>query len=488
MADIAQEDINVLADFADECRHDPYKFVMLAFPWGEGSLEGKEGPDEWQISVLQEIGAGLKSADQIVREAVASGHGIGKSALVAWLILWAIGTHPNTRGVVTANTETQLRTKTWPELAKWYQLWILKDFFEYTATAIYSREADKEKNWRIDAVPWSKQNTEAFAGLHNEGNRTIVIFDEASAIENVIWEVSEGAMTDDNTEIIWCVFGNPTRNSGRFYDCFHKQRNLWHTRQIDSRTVKISNKARLEEWRQLYGEDSDWFKVRVCGEFPSASDKQFIPTDLVEEARKRVLKQSQFEFAPVIIGVDPAWTGEDALTIYLRQGLYCKRLLKMAKNENDIEVAGILARLEDEHHADAVFIDLGYGTGIKSAGDAWGRNWTLIAFGGKSNRPDCRNKRAAMWADMKDWLRNGGVLPFDDQELADDLCGPETVPNTSGLVQLESKDKMRERGQQSPNCADALALTFAQPVISRRQMEYWPENNSREEYNPWHGL
>ena len=304
MADIAQEDINVLADFADECRHDPYKFVMLAFPWGEGSLEGKEGPDEWQISVLQEIGAGLKSADQIVREAVASGHGIGKSALVAWLILWAIGTHPNTRGVVTANTETQLRTKTWPELAKWYQLWILKDFFEYTATAIYSREADKEKNWRIDAVPWCKQNTEAFAGLHNEGNRTIVIFDEASAIENVIWEVSEGAMTDDNTEIIWCVFGNPTRNSGRFYDCFHKQRELWHTRQIDSRTVKISNKARLEEWRQLYGEDSDWFKVRVRGEFPSASDKQFIPTDLVEEARKRLLKKSQFDFAPVIIGVD----------------------------------------------------------------------------------------------------------------------------------------------------------------------------------------
>ena len=354
MADIAQEDINVLADFADECRHDPYKFVMLAFPWGEGSLEGKEGPDEWQISVLQEIGAGLKSADQIVREAVASGHGIGKSALVAWLILWAIGTHPNTRGVVTANTETQLRTKTWPELAKWYQLWILKDFFEYTATAIYSREADKEKNWRIDAVPWSKQNTEAFAGLHNEGNRTIVIFDEASAIENVIWEVSEGAMTDDNTEIIWCVFGNPTRNSGRFYDCFHKQRELWHTRQIDSRTVKISNKARLEEWRQLYGEDSDWFKVRVRGEFPSASDKQFIPTDLVEEARKRVLKQSQFEFAPVIIGVDPAWTGEDALTIYLRQGLYCKRLLKMAKNENDIEVAGMIARFEDEYNADAM--------------------------------------------------------------------------------------------------------------------------------------
>ena len=111
----------------------------------EGSLEGKEGPDEWQIAVLKEIGAGLKTADQIVREAVASGHGIGKSALVAWLILWAIGTHPNTRGVVTANTETQLRTKTWPELAKWYQLWILKDFFEYTATAIFSKEPDKEK-------------------------------------------------------------------------------------------------------------------------------------------------------------------------------------------------------------------------------------------------------------------------------------------------------------------------------------------------------
>lgn len=489
LPEVAPEDVDALADYLIECEHDPFKFVMLSFPWGEPGtpLADKTGPDQWQKELLNAIKDGLKTPDEVIRTAVASGHGIGKSTLVAWLILWGLSTCVEARGVVTANTEDQLRGKTWPELAKWYQMWIAKDFFVYTATAIFSAGPEREKTWRFDAVTWSKTNTEAFAGLHNEGKRVMLIFDEASGIDPIVWEVAEGAMTDDNTEIIWCAFGNPTRNSGRFYDCFHKHRDSWRRWQIDSRSVAITNKRILEEWRQMYGEDSDFFKVRVRGVFPSASDLQFIGTELVEEARKRTLKESQFDFAPVIIGMDPAWTGADALTIYLRQGLYCKRLLKVAKNENDIEVAGILARLEDEHHADAVFIDLGYGTGIKSAGDAWGRNWTLIAFGGKSTRPDCKNKRAAMWADMKDWLRNGGVLPYDDQELADDLCGPETVPNTSGLIQLESKDKMRERGQQSPNCADALALTFAQPVLSRKQIEF-EQQTQIEKYDPFKGM
>ena len=147
----------------------------------------------------------------------------------------------------------------------------------------------------------------------------------------------------------------------------------------------------------------------------------------------------------------------------------------------------MIARLEDEYKADAVFIDLGYGTGIKSAGDAWGRNWTIIAFGGKSARPDCRNKRAEMWANGKDWLMNGGVLPYEDQELADDLTGPETAPTDDGKIQLESKDSMKKRGVPSPNCADALMLTFAQPVLSHRQREVAEYNalEQRSEYDPF---
>ena len=161
--------------------------------------------------------------NQAIQLAVASGHGIGKTALVSWIILWAISTKPDARGVVTANTETQLKTKTWAELGKWFHMFIGKDFFSLTATALFAKDSAHERTWRIDMVPWCERNTEAFAGLHNKERRILVVFDEASAIPDVIWETTEGALTDANTEIIWCVFGNPTRNTGRFRECFPGQ-------------------------------------------------------------------------------------------------------------------------------------------------------------------------------------------------------------------------------------------------------------------------
>jgi hypothetical protein len=454
--------------------HDPLAFVYFAYPWGEPGtpLENMEGPDEWQIQILKDIGEQLKKGKDLqtaIQEAVASGHGIGKSALISWLIHFAISTHENTRGVVTANTEGQLRTKTWPELSKWHNMFIAKDLFTYTATAIFSSDKDYEKTWRIDAIPWSKNSPESFAGLHNQGNRILVLFDEASAIDDVIWEVTEGALTDANTEIIWCAFGNPTRNSGRFRECFRKYRKFWNTYQIDSRTVKISNKAKIEEWLEAYGEDSDFFKVRVRGVFPSASDLQFISTEIADKAQKQVYKPGQFEHLPVIIGVDPAWTGSDSLEIVMRQGYYMKPLASIPKNDDDWRMAQLIAQFEDEYKADAVFIDMGYGTGIYSIGKQLGRKWRLIEFGGKSNDPVYLNMRAYMWGQMKEWLREGGSIPPNDQALYDDIVGPEAIIDKNGHIQLESKKDMKDRGLPSPNKGDALALTFAARVVKKSE-------------------
>jgi hypothetical protein len=454
--------------------HDPLAFVYFAYPWGEPGtpLENMEGPDEWQIQILKDIGEQLKKGKDLqtaIQEAVASGHGIGKSALISWLIHFAISTHENTRGVVTANTEGQLRTKTWPELSKWHNMFIAKDLFTYTATAIFSSDKDYEKTWRIDAIPWSKNSPESFAGLHNQGNRILVLFDEASAIDDVIWEVTEGALTDANTEIIWCAFGNPTRNSGRFRECFRKYRKFWNTYQIDSRTVKISNKAKIEEWLEAYGEDSDFFKVRVRGVFPSASDLQFISTEIADKAQKQVYKLGQFEHLPVIIGVDPAWTGSDSLEIVMRQGYYMKSLASIPKNDDDWRMAQLIAQFEDEYKADAVFIDMGYGTGIYSIGKQLGRKWRLIEFGGKSNDPVYLNMRAYMWGQMKEWLREGGSIPPNDQALYDDIVGPEAIIDKNGHIQLESKKDMKDRGLPSPNKGDALALTFAARVVKKSE-------------------
>lgn len=454
--------------------HDPLAFVYFAYPWGEPGtpLEDMEGPDEWQIQILKDIGEQLKKGKDLqtaIQEAVASGHGIGKSALISWLIHFAIATHENTRGVVTANTEGQLRTKTWPELSKWHNMFIAKDLFTYTATAIFSSDKDYEKTWRIDAIPWSKNSPESFAGLHNQGNRILVLFDEASAIDDGIWEVTEGALTDANTEIIWCAFGNPTRNSGRFRECFRKYRKFWNTYQIDSRTVKISNKAKIEEWLEAYGEDSDFFKVRVRGVFPSASDLQFISTEIADKAQKQVYKLGQFEHLPVIIGVDPAWTGSDSLEIVMRQGYYMKSLASIPKNDDDWRMAQLIAQFEDEYKADAVFIDMGYGTGIYSIGKQLGRKWRLIEFGGKSNDPVYLNMRAYMWGQMKEWLREGGSIPPNDQALYDDIVGPEAIIDKNGRIQLESKKDMKDRGLPSPNKGDALALTFAARVVKKSE-------------------
>ena len=454
--------------------HDPLAFVYFAYPWGEPGtpLEDMEGPDEWQIQILKDIGEQLKKGKDLqtaIQEAVASGHGIGKSALISWLIHFAISTHENTRGVVTANTEGQLRTKTWPELSKWHNMFIAKDLFTYTATAIFSSDKDYEKTWRIDAIPWSKNSPESFAGLHNQGNRILVLFDEASAIDDVIWEVTEGALTDANTEIIWCAFGNPTRNSGRFRECFRKYRKFWNTYQIDSRTVKISNKAKIEEWLEAYGEDSDFFKVRVRGVFPSASDLQFISTEIADKAQKQSYKPGAFKHLPVIIGVDPAWTGSDSLEIVMRQGYSMKSLASIPKNDDDWRMAQLIAQFEDEYKADAVFIDMGYGTGIYSIGKQLGRKWRLIEFGGKSNDPVYLNMRAYMWGQMKEWLREGGSIPPNDQALYDDIVGPEAIIDKNGRIQLESKKDMKDRGLPSPNKGDALALTFAARVVKKSE-------------------
>lgn len=481
---------NQLVDDIAGFEKDPLGFVLYAFPWSEGSLKKWDGPKKWQRDVLKEIGEKLQQLEDpddafetAIQTAIASGHGIGKSALVAWIILWGMSTYEDTKGVVTANTENQLKTKTWAEVSKWHALSINKHWFKFTATALFSSDPDHERTWRFDMVAWSERNTEAFAGLHNEGKRIIVIFDEASAIPDAIWEVTEGALTDEETQIMWFAFGNPTRNTGRFRECFRRYKHRWNHRQIDSRDVEGTNKSQIESWIEDYGADSDMVKVRVRGMFPNVSIRQFIPTDLVDKAFGKHLRESQYNFAPKIITCDPAWSGDDELVIAMRQGLMFKVLDVMAKNDNDVLVANKIAQFEDQENADAVFIDLGYGTGIVSAGRTMGRDWILVGFGEKSGDEGCANKRAEMWNEAKKWLFEGGAIP-PDQGLYDDLIGPETVPRLDGKILIESKEAMKKRGLPSPNKGDSLALSFAHPVV--KKSDYSGEvGKALTEYDPF---
>ena len=487
--DLSEQDREAIAELCVECATDPVAWAERAYDWGHGELANHDGPRGWQADLLGAVRDHLQNPDthyKPLQLAVSSGHGIGKSAAVGMLINWAMSTCVDCKVVVTANTESQLRTKTSPEVAKWFKLSVTADAFTSNIMSIKSSDQGHDESWVCDFLTWSENNTEGFAGLHNAGKRIVVVYDEASGISDKVWSVTEGALTDMDTEIIWVAFGNPTQATGRFRECFRKYKHRWVTRQIDSRTVEGTNKEFLQSLVDDYGEDSDIVKVRVRGLFPSMSQRQFISEVDVDSAYGKTLRREDFEFAATIIGVDPSWDGDDEFSIVLRQGLYSRVLSTFPKNDDDMRSASLIAQFEDEHHADAVFIDFGYGQGIYSRGKEMGRNWQLVKFGEKARKPGYALMRDQIWGDLKQWLKDGGALPADPV-LRDELLSPEAYVRTNGDIKLESKDEMKRRGLTSPNRADALACTFAYPVIKRTPLDIARERsgcNDRRNYDP----
>ena len=456
---------------AAECSSDPLRFVQVAFPWGKDSLEGMTGPDKWQTAILTDMRDKLKSGaawEHVMQYAVAAGHGVGKSGLVAWIILWGLCTFPDTRIVVTANTENQLRTKTFAEVAKWHNLCLFREWFSVSAMSVACKQPGHDKTWRADAIPWSETKPEGFAGLHNKRKRIIVIFDEASAIADSIWEVTEGALTDSQTQIFWLAFGNPTRSTGRFYECFNKFRHRWDHRHVDGRDAAMTDKTKIAEWLADYGEDSDFFKVRVRGVFPSSSDMQFIPRDIVEAAASRPLAYESVPNVVAIIGVDVARFGSDASVIRVRYGQDARSFKKIKLHGLDgFQLGARVAEVYNElvHSGSRrVLINVDVG-GVGASPVDWLRNngYSVNAIQFGSNAADTRkykNLRAEMWGRMRDWLKAVGCIERDD-DLVTDLTGVEYGYTPTGQLLLEKKEDMKKRGLASPDDADALALTFA---------------------------
>lgn len=491
------EEAEALAADIGALSHDPYGFVRYAFPWGTGELSDSQGPRHWQKELLIELGEKLKAGKlnqhEALQFAVSSGHGIGKSALVSWLILWGMSTCEDTRGVVTANTENQLKTKTWAELAKWHRLAINRHWFIYEATAIFSSDPAHARTWRIDAVPWNEAKTEAFSGLHNKGKRLLVIFDEASAIPDSISQVTEGALTDEETELLWFKFGNPTRNTGHFRECFGRMRHRWSPRQIDSRTVAGTNKAQLQKWVEDYGEDSDFVRVRVRGLFPNSSSLQFIDSALVSAAMRR---EAQWILGdPLIMGLDFSRGGDDATVICFRRGLDAKSIpwVKIPGSEakDSMRVASRIAELVRVHQPDATFADAsGLGGPICDRLRQLGINLLDVQFGAKANDPRFGNQRAYIWGEMKAFLERGGCIP-SSSSLEADLTSPEFHHNRQDQIVLESKEDMRSRGLGSPDEGDALAVTFAYHVAptlgpgSRRRVTSEESAAAARAWDPW---
>lgn len=461
--------------------HDPYGFVHYCYPWGEGDLKDYAGPYDWQSRILAQIGHHLQSDRRYdpLLLAVASGHGIGKSALVSWITDWAVSTCEDARVLITANTGDQLATKTIPEVKKWFTRSLNHHWWTLAAESIKYADKKHADNWRIDFHTWSLEKTEAFAGLHNKGKRIVLIFDEASAIPEKIWEVAEGALTDAETEIIWVAFGNPTINTGRFRECFGRLKHRWKTRQIDSRTVPGTNKAQIDKWVEDYGEDSDFCRVRVKGEFPRAGSSQFIASDVVSLARRRdVGDQSK---AHKILSVDVARFGDDESVIGIRQGLRYK-ILERLRGVDTTQLAMRTMYFAKINEPRALVIDGdGVGGGVVDYINLYFADWMknrpyfkLKEFhgaGAVADKSMYYNKRAEVWGLMRDWLVTGSIP--DDPEVEADLVGPEYFFSSKNQIQLESKEDMKKRGLSSPDIGDNLAMTFAvEPEVKTRDEEF----------------
>lgn len=465
---------------------DPLSYVLDCYPWGEGELQfpvgdaKRTGPDAWQVEFLTELGNQVKARKfdghtpvDPVRMAVSSGHDTGKTTLLAWVACWIRDTREDSIGTVTANTFQQLETKTWAAIKKWTRLAVTREWWEVGSTSMYHR--GRRETWFLACQSSSEENSESFAGQHAVFSSSYYIFDEASAIPKVIWEVASGGLKDG--EPFMFAFGNPTRNTGEFYEvCFGNRVHRWSKLVIDSRQSSISNKEAIEEELQDYGEDSDFFRVRVRGLPPNASETQLIPRDLVREAMKR--KVDPLDDDPLVCGVDVPDGGSAWFIVRFRRGLdgnaalpiriagsKCDRQLMISKLA-DILADGVRCKDGQTRKVGAMFIDSAFGSPICERLKALGHEKRVneINFGGKSPDPHFANMRSYMWAKgVKEWLSRGCLDPADEKMLVD-LTGPGFHPNRQNAIVIEAKQEMARRGVPSPDDGDALALTFARPV------------------------
>lgn len=474
--------------FADilSFKYDPEGFVMYAFPWGVRNtpLEKITKPRTWQVREFRKLRAHLlenkfKISIGVSPEpyylSISSGRGIGKSAFLSMLDTWVASCWPGSTTIVTANTETQLRSRTMAELGKWHTMLINRHWFEKSSMSLRPQPWLKEmletqlkmdtQYYYVEAQSWSEENPDAFAGAHSQIGM-MVVYDEASGISDPIWNVTEGFFTDLAELRIWATISNPRRNTGRFFDCFHKDKEFWNTRYIDSRSVEGVDRGVYDRIAKKHGEDHDVTRVEVKGEFPRTGSNQFISREVVSDAATRELQTDNG--APLLMGVDVARYGDDESLIRFRQGRDARSFPRKAyRGLNTMQLADEVASLIDQYRPDAVFVDGGgVGGGVIDRLLMLGYKVIEVQSGAKADDEDkYLNKRVEMWGEMRDWLTIGCI--DDNDDIIQDLTGPEYQIDMRGRMKLEPKDMMKKRGIPSPDDGDALGLTFARKVSRR---------------------
>lgn len=425
-------------------RTSPARFVTECFG---------AAPEAWQAEAL----AAVAEDDRI---AIRSGHGVGKSAFLAWLILWWMTTRFPAKIPCTAPTAHQLNDVLWSEIGKWHRKMAepFRSWLHVGADRVSLVAAPK--NSFAVARTARKEEPEAFQGFHEEN--LLFIVDEASGVPDIIFEVGEGSMTTAGAKTV--MTGNPTQTTGYFHAAFHRSRAYWRTMRVGCEMSSQVSPDYPVRQAALYGVDSNVYRVRVQGEFPSADDDGVIPLHLCEAAVARDVMGTS---APVVWGLDVARFGDDRTALIKRKGNQVLEKAKTWRGKDTMQVAGLI-KAEYEATPKAlqprgILVDvIGLGAGVVDRL----REQNLPVRGvNVAEAPAVHDEkylrlRDELWFQARDWFMARDCTMPEDDELVADLTGPKYKITSTGKIQVEAKAEMKKRGVISPDLADAFCLTF----------------------------
>ena len=413
-------------------------------------------PDPWQAEALTLLPVHR-------RVSIRSGHGVGKSTFDAWVVLWFIATHFPCKIPITGSNFTQLKATLWAEVGMWLRrlLPALAQEYEYTTEMLRLKAAPQEAFAALRTA--SKDQAQNLAGFHSDN--VLVLVDEASAVDDLIFEVLDGALTGPTAYLL--MTGNPTQGGGRFYRSHHQDRGLYATMHVGSeRSPRVSD-AWVEQQRSLYGDTSNVYRVRVLGEFPSGDDDGVIPLELVEAALCREVQP--LDVAP-IWGLDVARFGDDRSALCKRQGNVILERIRSWQGKDTEEVAGAVIHdyattplhLRPSH----ICVDvIGIGAGVvdKLRHEPRLRACSIIAVNvseSPARKGHFARLRDQLWFDLRAWFEGRDVAIPNDQDLVAEL----TLPRygfVGGRQKVEGKDEMKRRGVRSPDLAESVLMTMA---------------------------
>lgn len=423
---------------------DPVLFIETVF---------KVEMDEWQREASCAVSEG-KSVS------IRSGHGVGKSAWLSWIIIWWMITKIGPRIACTAPTSHQLNDVLWGEIAKWTKFLppALKKELDVKSERVEATRNPKELY--CVARTARKEQPEAFQGFHADD--MLFIVDEASGVEDIIFQVGEGAMSTKGAQTI--MVGNPTRTSGYFFESHHKMRRFWYTMKVSSLDAKMAEEDFAEKIKAQYGEDSPVYRVRVLGEFPNMDDNTVIPLSWCESAVDRDVDKIP---GRRIWGVDVGRFGDDASALAKREKNYLLEPVRTWKGKDTMQTVGTVVQefnsTPDRLKPDEILVDsIGIGAGVvdrlKEQGlPARGINVAESA----SVKEKHLRLRDELWWMGREWFQNADVKIPEDPELIGELTCLTYKLSSSGKTDVESKADAKKRGIASPNRADAFLLTFA---------------------------